>query len=205
VNRNLMLSLALLMLTLQVGHSQVPKIADKSHKIQYVGRTVRSGHCTATAIGPHALLTASHCEKPSNRLRVDGGRAVEIVQIKRDDLDHTILYLKDITFTEWANFSFDGAALGEEVFMFGNPGSFPSMLRRGYFSGVDNSDEPIILLLDMNGFFGDSGSGVFNKNGDLIGVISIITQDKVDDFTLTFMGIYPMGFKEQDFEEAKRF
>ena len=51
------------------------------------------GSCSATSIGPHALLTASHCEAPSDVIAVDDVKQI-IVRVIRDGRDHSI-YLLD--------------------------------------------------------------------------------------------------------------
>src|SRR5713226_3523673 len=53
--------------------------------------------CSATAIGPHALLTATHCELGSDELQIDGLSA-HISKKLRDGNDHTIYIFSDTTF-----------------------------------------------------------------------------------------------------------
>lgn len=58
------------------------------------------GSCSATAIGPHAILTASHCLAHAEAVDVNG-KMVRIEKVLQDDRDHSIA-LMDIQFTAWA-------------------------------------------------------------------------------------------------------
>jgi hypothetical protein len=203
----------LLALVLTVGlscnASVPPNIHADTHKIEQLTMFGLS-HCSATAIGPHTLLTASHCEVATDDIGIDGKDVAKITRIVRDNFDHSILYLKDVTFKVWAEFDKEGQ-IGDDVFIFGNPGHFDDLLRKGYIAGHApfhieevNLDIPITLL-DLNGFFGDSGSGVFNTNGKLIGVVSTLSVQQSDKAQSKYMGMMPMNFTEQQLEEARKF
>jgi S1-C subfamily serine protease len=57
---------------------------------------------------------------------------------------------------------------GQAVFMYGNPNNINDLLRRGYVVGGDAER----TLLDLNVSHGDSGAGVFNDKGEVVGVIT---------------------------------
>ena len=62
------LVLALLILVSPSTAAQVPTVMQDAHRTTHVisTRTILGGNrCSGTAIGPHALLTASHCEQPN--------------------------------------------------------------------------------------------------------------------------------------------
>jgi len=125
--------------------------------------------CSSTAVGPHALLTASHCELPVDELFVDGKQS-DILGRTRDGGDHTILFLS-ATFKDWATFADALPDVSDHVFIFGNPGRDNDMYREGYVSNIDGA----MLYLDMNGFPGDSGSALFNEEGKVCGIVSLVT------------------------------
>lgn len=138
-----------------------------------------SSRCSATSIGPHALLTASHCEMATKEIEIDGNDA-KILDIERDGNDHTI-YFVDVTFPEWANVSSDEPQMGDNVFIIGNPGKNVDVLRKGYvasvrkpssFADILNPNAPKMIWIDLNGYRGDSGAAVFNEKGEIIAVIS---------------------------------
>ena len=51
------------------------------------------------------------------------------------------------------------------------------------------------MLLDVNGYYGDSGAGVFNTSGELIGVVSLLYQDNQNGY-IKFMGMFPLKFTD---------
>ena len=149
--------------------------------------------CSATAIGPHALLTASHCEEPVESLSVDG-KTAKILSLSRDGFDHTIYWL-DITFTDYAKFSAEESQVGDDIFIFGNPGSNSDLFRKGYVSNIPGikapakdlftaifggSSRPSPIVYDLNGWMGDSGAAIFNSTGEIVGVVSVAMIDNSD-------------------------
>jgi len=158
--------------------------------------------CSATAIGPHALLTASHCERATSHIAIDGIQA-DVATVLRDEEDHSIYLLTGISFNTWyaGNIPVDlPLSVGDDVVIFGNPGAFHDMLRRAYVSGSDGPG-PSILFLDGNINEGDSGAGVFNATGTLLGVISV----KAMGDGIKFSGMYPMKFTEAQVKQAREF
>ena len=179
--------------------------------------------CSATAIGPHALITATHCmNQPSVTIEVDG-QETDIIQTIGDGLDHTIVYV-DATYTDYAKMATEAPAQGDSIFDIGNPGGFTSMYRTGTVSGYYKEEDPktpVQILLaprktkndavrltfyDFNGFFGDSGSAVFNDKGEIAGIISrIIGGDLSAGFSIKFMGSYELRFTADQIEAARTF
>src|SRR5258708_3268035 len=115
------------------GNKEAISAAHKTtHEIHQ--RTIVEGDsCSATAIGVNALLTASHCELPTDTIAVDGNLA-HVLGIIRDGNDHTI-YLLDITFVQYASFAKGLPEIGDDIFAFGNPSGFTDLFRRGTVAG----------------------------------------------------------------------
>lgn len=161
--------------------------------------------CSATAIGPHALLTASHCELPTDEMDIDDHEDVKILGIRRDGADHTI-YTVDMSFSNYARVSDRLPEVGEEVFIFGNPGGVSDVLRKGYIAKVEPPSKSIfggrhpgILILDLNGYYGDSGAAIFDAQGSIVGVISVshTEKDKEDKAQMKVMGGFTLSFSSQ--------
>jgi len=135
--------------------------------------------CSSTAIGPHALLTASHCDLGASTVKVDGVEAAITARLT-DSNDHTI-YMVNITFHNYAKFEKkdeQSLQMGDEVWLRGNAFGLNQLIRYGHFAGVivkDTSDvatgiTQTIYMFDINGGPGDSGSAIFDNDGKIVAV-----------------------------------
>lgn len=125
--------------------------------------------CSGTAIGPHAILSATHCFIGAQTLAINGTPAA-VLGATSDGHDHTILIV-DHTFTEYAGRG-KVSMQGDPVFIFGNAAGLFDMFRAGHFAGIMVEGSARKLLYDLNDFPGDSGGGIFDANGRLVGVVS---------------------------------
>jgi hypothetical protein len=190
-------------------------------EIGFATITDKGVQCSATAIAPHALLTATHCELPTDELFIRGeDDSIEIQAIERDQMDHTILEV-DTTFKNFAQMSNQPVQVGDDVFIFGNPGEMNDILRKGYIaqlppqlskeeeeiSELFNGPSALLTTYDLNGWFGDSGAAVFNSDGQIVGVISLIsTQSKgTPPVSQNFMQSFPMRFTPAQIADAMNF
>lgn len=165
----------LLLFSSLAGAAQRNPAVAKAHKTTHRTQNstiLNSGFCSATAIGPHALLTASHCELPTSALVLDGEPRT-ILETLRDGEDHTIYLLDGKEFSDVAAL---GNSLqleaGDAVFIFGNPGEFSDMYRSGTVAQAQDKHYQIIFSLDSYG--GDSGAAIFNEDGAIVAVVSAV-------------------------------
>lgn len=77
------------------------------------------------------------------------------------------------------------------------------MYRHGYVSGHFVSDNVTITMYDFQGYFGDSGSGIFNSRGQLIGVTSVLYQ-QTDGAYMKLMGSFSLAFTDDQWREVKK-
>lgn len=139
--------------------------------------------CSATKIGPHALLTATHCvddDNPSRKrpevLLVDD-KSTRVKKFIDDGKDHTIMIVND-TYKTWASMAAP-PPVGATVFFWGNS-EFDDLFRRGVVCGYYQMDlwkgvwADAVMVLDIMFSGGDSGSGLFNEQGYLVGVASAV-------------------------------
>jgi hypothetical protein len=197
----------------------VSTAASTTHEIE-MSTLVSGAKCSATAIGPHALLTASHCEQPTNDIQIDGKDAT-ILFLKRDGGDHTI-YFVDLGFKSWATVNESIPEMGDGIFIIGNPGELNHIYRHGYVSLVNQpnaleaalagEDASTAIAYDINGYFGDSGAAVFNEAGEVSGVLSLVdTQTKKDaerDGETTAMKMmygFAFKFSADDLKQAQTY
>lgn len=156
----LWLSLLLLAGCQTINHEQSAKAS-----VVVLGLT-GEGSCSGTMVGPRTLLSAAHCFEGSALLTVNMV-PVNVVEYRHDGLDHALVTL-DTDFPAHTPLNTGGMVQGASVFMYGNPNNINDLLRRGYVVGGDAER----TLLDMNVSHGDSGAGVFNDKGELVGVIT---------------------------------
>ena len=159
------------------------------------------GVCSGTVVGRHAILTATHCfEAFDGKLKVNG-IAVTVKDKTDDGWDH-ILIIVDAGFDYWATKGAEPRQQ-EDVFVFGNPGGHTDWYRRGYVVGADadNSGHPITIY-DLNGFYGDSGSGIFAGDGSLIGVVSLVAFESHFGVSLKMMASYALHFTPAQWAKA---
>ena len=171
---------ALAFLALLPAYGQNPDIAKYSYKIHQMTVVGTGYSCTGTAIGPHALLTASHCELPTDTITIthtiDGPEpeTIQIVGRIRDEEDHSIYLLEGNTpFKDIAQFRTPTNPVpGMQVFMAGAPADQGPLYRVGVYSGPGAEDEKGWEMFSMMIGHGDSGSAIFDKDGKIGWVLS---------------------------------
>jgi hypothetical protein len=141
-----------------------------AHHIEY-DNALEGDSCSATAVGPHTLLTAGHCLMASTKIIIDGTPTV-VKNMVFDDADH-MLVITDATFP--AFLAIDQKALGEagQVHMWGNPGHSVDVYRIGAFLKWEDDGDTKLAVFQLPVFAGDSGSGIINDAGLIIGVVSM--------------------------------
>lgn len=185
----------------------------EAHSIQ-METLLETKKCSATAVGPHALLSAAHCELGTDELELDG-YTVEVGGTIRDGRDHTIFILPKIKFKDYAVINQTLPEQGDEIFYFGNPDKVKDWFRKGYVVNVQkpeglfsSADDPIIIDYDSNGYYGDSGAGIFNERGEVetvvtAGIMVHKTADATaDSLTAKFMQGLAMTFTAEQLERA---
>lgn len=169
------------------------------------------GHCSATAVGPHTILTAAHCIRDTRAIQLDGAPAVEVLGIDYDGRDHVLIRVA-FTFDVWS-VTGPPPKMGDKVYILGNPGFLRDQLRFGTMTGTgflppsvaEEENEPLFLLpftfFDLESMGGDSGSAIFNEAGMIVGVVSIGTDPLTAPFHL--MGALPLSFTAEQWKAAK--
>lgn len=186
--------LATLLLTI-AGCAGNP-IADAHRTTVYLA--MDKGTCSGTVVGPHTVLTAEHCLWDMRKLAIDG-KAVRVEGITLDHHDHALVKV-GATFKAWASLGrIEGQ--GASVFVLGNPGDLQDIYRHGYLSGHTKAKGMAVTLYDLNGYYGDSGSGIFNDRGELVGVVSIVFQ-QTDGAYMKLMGSFALSFTADQWKAA---
>ena len=152
----------LVLLTGCGGCVSVPQMSvqDTTLRLEYVD----GGVCSGTAVGRHTVLTATHCQDGAQLWTVNG-QVVSVLNQEDDGKDHILLQVN----IEFRHFARIGGALkqGDQFEYWGNPGGLANQYRRGVVSG----DGMGAVLLDVSGWKGDSGAGIF-KDGQVTTLIT---------------------------------
>src|SRR5882672_8955357 len=109
-----------------------------AHKIRFEDMfdEAQSGHCSGTAVGSHALLTAGHCVVDTNKVYLDNSdTATTILYEIIDGQDH-VIYIVDREFQDYAEIEERGLIQNEWVHMWGAPLEDVDVSRAGYFTTI---------------------------------------------------------------------
>jgi Trypsin-like peptidase domain len=198
-----------------VGCSHItPSLQEQS--LSAVRLQMGHGICSGTVVGPSVILTADHCFtetapddkssdgpdvlsilKPSSppTTMLINGRDTKIIAIVSDHNDHALVEV-DYIFDHVATLSVRPIVVGSHIHYWGNPDGLVLVYREGYVATFIHE----LMMLDVNGFFGDSGSGVFDDNGHVIGVINTIDSAEHQGLKFSLMGSDKLEFTVQQYE-----
>jgi hypothetical protein len=108
-------------------------------------------------------------------IKIDG-TLQEHEKIVSDNLDTSLVVFKQDIFTAIAVFTPRTPRQGETVSIWGNPGPMRNQFRRGTVSGRHKTQSidglpRVYNTFDMPSASGDSGAGIFDHKGNVIGVL----------------------------------
>lgn len=151
----------------------------------YVALSFDGATCSGTAVGPDSFVTAEHCL--TGKLLSVNGNYVSVVKTVVDGNDHAILTVAGAKFSQWARWSKRPLVQGDAVTWIGGPGGEIGVLRRGYVAKTTKDGTAV----DAQVWKGDSGAGVFNDAGELVGVVSAMGGPRNSSFVMMLM--FPRG------------
>jgi S1-C subfamily serine protease len=164
--------------------------------------TIDGATCSGTVVAPSTILSAAHCFQDDDpialllghvapvptELLVDGYK-VYIEAITFDGADHALVKVIFV-FKDHAQLAHQRPDVGAKVHYHGNPAKVNNVYREGYVTSYDRGD----MVMDVNGFFGDSGAGVFDESGKVVGVVSYMGVHQHQGVIFKLMGAYPLEF-----------
>jgi hypothetical protein len=175
----------------------------------------RSAGCSATAIAPHVILTAEHCNVKDGRLYLNQNdkpfeNGLKITEKYFDHNDHMLMVVPGVEFKHFVVYNaakIRSAKQGEHVYLWGNPALMMDQYREGYVSGTMHfSNKELGNQINASGNFtmlavpvvgGDSGSAVFSADdGQLVGITTWSI------FNGKFLGSYPLQFTQEQIDQA---
>ncbi len=137
-----------------------------------------NGLCSATAIGPDTLLSARHCF--GGKLVSVDGKPVTVVSSRAESRDRIVVKVKGVTFKHWAKRG-PVPAQGDHLRFWGNPEGEPNVYREALVARVWKDG----IVLQTTVCPGDSGAGLMNALGQVVGVVSAVTGDRVCKFGIS--------------------
>jgi hypothetical protein len=170
--------------------------------------------CSATAVAPHVILTAEHCDIENGLLYLNQNTkpfnmGLEVKEKYFDKNDHVLFVVPGVEFKHFVTYDASKvrrATQGEHVYFYGNPDLMMDQYREGYASGVMNfkdSEEEVdaagpFMMFAVSLVPGDSGSAVFSdKDGQLVGITTWGISDG------KFLGSYPLQFTQAQIDQAE--
>ncbi len=151
-------------------------ITPKSSFVQSVYKI--NGNCSAVAIDENTLLTAEHCvsNKNTGQLFLDwrGDEKVPYVLIKSDkshDIAEIEIHSSSVHLTP-VKISKAPPSETDRVYIVGYPAAQMRILSEGYYSTDADVNGMRHYSTGANAFGGNSGGGLFNERGELIGITS---------------------------------
>ena len=144
---------------------------------------------------PILILTASHVPNTAMRLNKnlfvkEQGRYIEVGLLKKDDtkdLATMISLINAETDKEEVELPRKLPMIGEDVWVIGAPYNHPNNVTRGVLSSVFKKNNTVIYRTDAVIFYGNSGGGLFNTLGKLIGIISRVEMYQNNPFSKTII------------------
>lgn len=156
------------------------------------------GLCSATAISDDVILTAEHCFSDHDRLTTINGEPANALKIERDGQDHVLVRVTK-RFKQWSPIR-GNVTEGEHVRMWGNPLGLPLSYRELVVMLVQTDQ----ILLDGGVTApGDSGSGMFDSRGRIVGVLSGSRswRNPSNGVEVTWTWLKPLAFTKAQYAE----
>jgi hypothetical protein len=171
-----------------------------THMIQYYGEDTSIDKakelCTGTAVGPHAILTALHCDEGEFRtVRLDWSQTeYHITGVKLDGRDHIIYLLDGPAFKNVVTIHEREAVMGEPVISYGDgEQDYPQHTYSGFTIEAENGGDTSELDAAQGTHFfslgivaGDSGSAIYGLDGSIVALASLGNGQHAIGFALAF-------------------
>jgi len=179
----------------------VPPDFSSSLYLQTALKNGEIGRCSATSVGEHIILTATHCVAADVLDVSINGAPAKVIERLDDRHDHSLLVLNGIEFAHWAEVNQRPVHQGEEIHMVGNPDGMQHLYRHGWVSGWDIKAGFVLFNLKVS--FGDSGSGIFDEDNKLVAVLSVQYQsEKTPSFSMS-AGM-PLSFSPEQLQKVAK-
>lgn len=155
------------------------------------------GLCSGTAVGRNVVLTAEHCFNDGATVVAIDGQPVTVLERITDGRDHALVRVS-VTFDRWAAVG-PQPVQGQALRWVGHPGLVPDVYRQGYVAKVDKDG----IYIDGSSYRGDSGAGLFDREGRLVGVLSgALVMSAGDGYSMSLTLAKPLAFTAAQWREV---
>jgi len=136
---------------------------------------------TAVVIAPDTVLTNCHVLVKAKRVSVRQDKASHNAKLQYADVDRDLcqLAVADLGAPAVPVGDSDKTAVGQHVYALGNPQGFALTLSDGLVSALRKDDKGNLVLIQTTAPIsqGSSGGGLFDDNGRLIGITSLLARE----------------------------
>jgi serine protease Do len=139
------------------------------------------GHGSGVIVKAGIVVTARHVVDGATKitLRFPNGVTVDAKVVGVSQTDDVAILSFDTSYYISVPLRYGVVKPGEFIFTIGHPASFTLVATFGYVAGILTQDDmgmPLpgagFVLSNMSAWFGNSGGGVFDKNGQVVGVLT---------------------------------
>lgn len=155
------------------------------------------GICSGTSVAKDVILSAEHCWSTGRLLTINGQEAYALEMVK-DGNDH-VLARVTVQFKHWATVAMR-PVVGDRLRWSGNAAGERDLYREGYVSRALEDE----ILIDAHGFGGDSGSGLFDRKGRLVAVLSANKSWRAaNGMRLDLVVAWPLAFTSEQWRDIR--
>lgn len=147
------------------------ELRETAHRLEFEG-----GTCSGTAVGPDLLVTAQHC----GTLTHVGESPVTAEVVETGSRDFVLLRVQGVTFDSYAKRG-PAPSQGDRLRWWGNPLGQSDIYREGYVVRATETEIAIAAVICK----GDSGAGLHNDRGEVVGVVSAMVAPQHCQFALS--------------------
>lgn len=166
--------------------------------------------CSATTLYRHAIATTKHCVIGAPKQLRYQGVLVNVTGYLYDETEGVIV-LVDRDLGQGVGIG-PLPRVGDEVSIIGNPAAIEQVIRRATYAGVGeypDTGKPF-MWIDCRCWSGDSGAGVLDSKGRLVGIfwgaLRIHYQDKLAYPVEFYFSIaYPLSFTDGQIKQAREY
>ena len=197
-----------------LNHTPTPQERSAHQVVFYYGG--EHALCTATAIAPHALMTAGHCisdaeDQDSISFMVDHVMMrYSISKVLTDHRDHVILLVNGPAFTHIAPYVTRAPKMDEVTYLYGyGAGVYPALKKVG--SVIDEYDPSEVdasagmFYMNTQIIPGDSGAVIYGLDGKMLGLITYLVPGDFDNKGLFETADFQLNFTAAQISEALTF